>query len=266
VIDSSQLSELPIDFVIITAIEIERRAICKALGLTDKNRVKKESYVYWQGRFNLPDGEFYEIVVAQLLDMANVDAALLTSNTIHHWNPESMLMVGIAGAASEEEKSGDLILGNDVYYYERGKETPSGNKSEIYMYPSDKTLWGRIITLPKWTARISVKRPDGAKKRPKIYQGVIASGERVIADAVIRDEIKTGQRKIRAIEMEGYGFSKAAWQSYSRPRHLVIRAICDSADSNKSDEWHQYAATVAAEFTKHFLSDRPLDPRNKPQS
>ncbi|MDZ7956513.1 MAG: TIR domain-containing protein [Aulosira sp. DedQUE10] len=255
-----------IDFAIITAIEVERQAVCKALGLTDENRVKKETRVYWQGRLNFKDGEFYEIVVAQSLDMANVDAALLTSDTIHHWHPESMLMVAIAGAASEEEKSGDLILGSNIYYYQRGKETPGGNKPEPYMYPSDATLWSRIISLPKWTARISVKRPDGTKERPKIFQGVIASGERVIADAAVRDEIKSGQRKIRAIEMEGYGFSKAAWQSYNRVRHLVIRAICDSADPNKNDEWHLYAASVAAEFTKHFLSDRPLDPRNSPKS
>jgi nucleoside phosphorylase/CheY-like chemotaxis protein len=259
--ESFQPSEHLIDFAIITAIELERKAVCKAFGLTDNNRVFKESRVYWRGRLNLKDGESYEIVVAQSPDMANVDAALLTSDTIHHWHPESLLMVGIAGAASEEEKLGDLILGSSVYYYERGKVKPDGNKPEPHMYPSDATLWSRV-TSRKWTGRIPVKRPDGTKERPKIYQGVIASGEKVIADAAVRDEIAAGHRKIKAIEMEGYGFSKAAWQSFDRVRHLVIRAICDRADSSKSDEWHPYAAAVAAEFTKHFLSDRPLEPRN----
>jgi nucleoside phosphorylase len=194
--------------------------------------------------------------------MANVDAALLTSDTIHHWHPESMLMVGIAGATSEEEKLGDLILGSSVYYYERGKEKADGNKPEPYMYPCDATLWSRVTHLSKWTARIYAKRPDGTRERPNIYPGVIASGERVIANAAVRDEIASGQRKIKAIEMEGYGFSKAAWQSFDRVRHLVIRAICDRADDSKNSEWHPYAAAVAAEFTKHFLLDRPLDPRN----
>jgi nucleoside phosphorylase/CheY-like chemotaxis protein len=252
-----------IDFAIVTAIKVELEAVCKALKLTDKNREKKESRVYWRGRLNLKDGEFYEIVVAQSPDMANVDAALLTSDTIHHWHPESMLMVGIAGATSEEEKLGDLILGSSVYYYERGKEKADGNKPEPYMYPCDATLWSRVTTLPEWTARISVKRPDSIGERPNICQGVIASGERVVADAAVRDEIAAGQRKIRAIEMEGYGFSKATWQSFDQVRHLVIRAICDRADSSKNKEWHSYAAAVAAGFTKHFLLDRPLEPKNR---
>jgi nucleoside phosphorylase/CheY-like chemotaxis protein len=259
----SQSKECLIDFAIITAIEIERKAVCKAFGLTEDNRVKKESRVYWRGRLNLKDGESYEIVVAQLPDMANVDAALLTSDTIHHWHPASMFMVGIAGAASEEEKLGDLILGSSVYYYERGKEKLDGNKPEPYMYPCDATLWSRVTTLPEWTARISVKRPDSIGERPNICQGVIASGERVVADAAVRDEIAAGQRKIRAIEMEGYGFSKATWQSFDQVRHLVIRAICDRADSSKNKEWHSYAAAVAAGFTKHFLLDRPLEPKNR---
>jgi nucleoside phosphorylase len=80
---------------------------------------------------------------------------------------------------------------------------------------------------------------------------------------VVRNEIAARQRKIKAIEMEGYGFSKAAWQSFDRVRYVVIKSICDSADLGKGDEWHPYAAAVAAGFTKHFLLDRPLDPRNQ---
>lgn len=62
--------------------------------------------------------------------------------------------------------------------------------------------------------------------------------------------------------MEGYGVSKAAWQSFERVRHLVIRSICDLADSSKNNEWHPYAAAVAAGYAKHFLLDRPLDPKS----
>ncbi|MBD2207651.1 DEAD/DEAH box helicase family protein [Calothrix sp. FACHB-1219] len=251
-----------IDFAIITAIETEREAVCEAFQITPENRVKEGSRVYWRKRIELQNGDYYEIVVAQSPDMANVDVALLASDTIHHWHPAAMLMVGIAAAATQEQGLGDIVVGNAVYYYERGKITPDGLKPEPYQYPVDPTLWSRIISLPKWNGIISVLRPDDTDTIPKIHPGIIASGERVIADATMRDAIAAGHRKIVAIEMEGYGVSKAAWQSFERVRHLVIRAISDFADSSKNSEWHLYAASVAAGYTRHFLLDRPLEPRN----
>lgn len=106
---NEQTKEPFIDFAILTAIEVERVAVCKAFGLADKDRVFKGSRVYWRGQLKLKNNEFYEIVVAQQPDMANADAALLASDMIHHWRPEAMLMIGIAGAASSEQKLGDLI-------------------------------------------------------------------------------------------------------------------------------------------------------------
>jgi len=89
-------------------------------------------------------------------------------------------------------------------------------------------------------------------------QGVIASGEKVIADAAVRDQIASGHRNILALEMEGYGFSRAIWQSSKQVRHLVIRGICDDGSPAKDDRWHEYAASAAAAFTRHFVLDRPL--------
>ena len=34
---------------------------------------------------------------------------------------------------------------------------------------------------------------------------------------------------------------------------LVIRGICDYADSEKNDVWHKYASATAAAFTKELL-------------
>jgi nucleoside phosphorylase len=34
---------------------------------------------------------------------------------------------------------------------------------------------------------------------------------------------------------------------------LVIRGICDYADSHKNDQWQRYAAAVAAAYVKELL-------------
>jgi nucleoside phosphorylase/tetratricopeptide (TPR) repeat protein len=266
---SSLLSDITsdalIDLVIITAVEVERKAVCRAFNLKDKDRVDKGTRRYWRGRLNLKNGQFYEIVVAQLSDMANVDATALTVDALHFWDPAAFLLVGIAGAASDEVALGDLVVASDIYYYERGKVTPTGKRPEPKVYKTDATLWNKVITASEWRTRIPVARPDGTEIRPSIHKGVIASGEKVIAEEAARDDIASVHRKILAIEMEGYGFSAGVFHSSPQRHHLVMKAICDRADRNKGEDWQPYAAAVAAGYAKHFLLDRPLEPRNLPK-
>ena len=256
-----------IDFAIITAVRTERNAVLRAFRINDRfHRKRVGSRQYWRTRMDLGNGASYEIVVAQALDMAGINAALVTMETVQDWSPGAVLLVGFAAAAhdgseSDHERLGDLIIGTHVYYYERGKETASGVVPEPYMHSASADLFRIASTLPEWTSRILVQRPDRKRERPKVITGVIASGERVIADEAVREQIRNGHRKIRAIEMEGYGFSQAAWASVTR-EHLVLKAICDRADRDKADEWQPYAAAVAASFAKFFLLNQPLPPRN----
>lgn len=247
-------------FVVLTVIEAEFLAVCNAFDVdSDKDRDTKGSRVYWKKELPLDDDESYSIVIAQAPDVANIDAAVLTTDALHHWSPDAILLVGIAAATSSEQRLGDLVIGREVYYYERGKQIAGARLPEVKMHNADPRLWGRFQALPKATKdsfRISAQRPDNSLYRPSVYPGVIASGEEVIASPEIRDSIVELNRKIKAIEMEGYGVSRAAWQS-SKPC-LVIRALCDYADGKKNDDWHEYSAAVAADFTKEFLLDKPI--------
>jgi nucleoside phosphorylase len=197
-----------IDFAIITAIKIERFAVLKAFEIDeDKDRVREGSRTYWHKRLFLNNGKFYEIVVAQSLDMANLNAAILTNDVLHHWKPNAVIMVGIAATAKPEPKQnlGDVVVGREIYYYEMGKVTPEGILPEPKQIPADATLLDRVQALPNSDFVVLAKRPDGTTKHPDIEVGVIASGDRVIADATERDKIAAVNRKILAIEMEGYG-------------------------------------------------------------
>lgn len=261
--------EVLIDFAIITAVRAEHEAVCRAFKLKSTSRVKRGARVYWRGRLPLQGGKFYELVAVQSSDAASVDASLVTADTINHWSPGAVLLVGFAGAAHDgsgpdDESLGDLILGSAVYYYERGRASGGRRKPEPYMIQPSATLWNNARSLPTWKTPITAKRPDGSSKRPKVFEGVIASGEKVVADTAVRHEIVRGHRKIRAIEMEGYGFGKAVWASAGNAHNLVFKAICDRADRTKGDDWQPYAAAVAASFAKHLLLDQPLEPRNLP--
>ncbi|KAJ1323732.1 ankyrin repeat domain-containing protein 50 [Microdochium nivale] len=81
---------------------------------------------------------------------------------------------------------------------------------------------------------------------PRIHFGTIASGNQVIKHAWTRDRIGARHGAL-CIEMEGAAL-KGLDKSF-----LVIRGICDYADTHKNKKWQPYAAAVAAAYTKEFL-------------
>lgn len=87
-------------------------------------------------------------------------------------------------------------------------------------------------------------------KRMIIHYGTIASGNRVIKDARERDITSGKFGGVLCFEMEAAGLLNT-WPC------LVIRGICDYADSHKNKEWQPYAAAVAAAYAKELLSGIP---------
>lgn len=80
---------------------------------------------------------------------------------------------------------------------------------------------------------------------PHIHYGIIASGNQVIKNAMKRDWIGREMNAL-CVEMECAGVMTTR-------DCLVIRGICDYADSHKNDDWHNYAAATAAAYAKFFL-------------
>ncbi|KAI9040290.1 uncharacterized protein KD926_008380 [Aspergillus affinis] len=109
---------------------------------------------------------------------------------------------------------------------------PAENSSSIWREPREN----------------SVVEDEGPENHiPKIHYGLIASGNQVIKDRSFRDELnRRFNDKILCVEMEAAGLL------YNFPC-LVIRGICDYADSTKNDTWRDYAAIVAAGYAKELL-------------
>ncbi|GKZ24839.1 hypothetical protein AbraIFM66951_005126 [Aspergillus brasiliensis] len=82
--------------------------------------------------------------------------------------------------------------------------------------------------------------------QPDIHFGLIASGDTVMKSGSDRDAI-SGRDKVIAFEMEGAG----VWETCTNT--LVIKGVCDYADSHKCRTWQRYAAFTAAAATKAFL-------------
>lgn len=84
-----------------------------------------------------------------------------------------------------------------------------------------------------------------------VHYGTIASGNQVIKTAVTRDEISAALGGVLCFEMEAAALMNIF-------PFLVIRGICDYADSHKNKKWQGYAAATAAAYAKEVLSATPL--------
>lgn len=100
-----------------------------------------------------------------------------------------------------------------------------------------------------------VQRPQRTKddKDALVFHlGRIATGNAVIQDAELRDQIGARCDGALCVEMEAAGVD-------ANRRCLVVRGISDYADLHKSDVWRSHAAGNAAAFTRELLCRVQLD-------
>lgn len=83
-----------------------------------------------------------------------------------------------------------------------------------------------------------------------LHFGTIASGNQIMKDAMTRDRLSSELGGVLCFEMEAAGLM-------NNFPCLVIRGICDYADSHKNKRWQSYAAATAAACTKELLNVIP---------
>ncbi|ETS03837.1 purine and uridine phosphorylase [Trichoderma reesei RUT C-30] len=86
-------------------------------------------------------------------------------------------------------------------------------------------------------------------QKPAIHIGAVASGDTVLKSGEDRDRIAKKERVI-AFEMEGAGI----WEEIPC---IIVKGVCDYADSHKNKRWQDFAAATAAAAAKALLHRYP---------
>jgi nucleoside phosphorylase len=94
-----------------------------------------------------------------------------------------------------------------------------------------------------------VSRPIRNETGPVVHYGTIASGNQVMRHGGTRERWRQ-ESDVLCFEMEAAGLM-------NNFPCLVIRGICDYADSHKNKQWQGYAAATAAAYAKELLSFIP---------
>jgi nucleoside phosphorylase len=93
--------------------------------------------------------------------------------------------------------------------------------------------------------KVMAHRLPRGNSLPVVHYGNIASGNRVMKHGISRDRISK-REDIICFEMEAAGLMDSF-------QCLVVRGICDYADSHKNKRWQPYAAATAAAYAKELL-------------
>jgi nucleoside phosphorylase len=100
------------------------------------------------------------------------------------------------------------------------------------------------------TDRHEARQRRKSEEEVVVHYGTIASGNQVMRSGAERDKVSADLGGVLCFEMEAAGLMN------SFPC-LVIRGICDYADSHKNKAWQAYAAGTAAAYAKEVLSVIP---------
>ncbi|KAH6970728.1 hypothetical protein BKA56DRAFT_622398 [Ilyonectria sp. MPI-CAGE-AT-0026] len=151
------------------------------------------------------------------------------------------LMAQYEGKGHQLEASINAILRRNRDY---GENTVGPNQAPIDYISLE--CFTRQMTSPAVPQLWPERTED--EDDPSIHYGLIASANRLMKDATIRDTLAA--KDVLCFEMEAAGLM-------NHFPCLVIRGICDYSDTHKNKEWQGYAAMTAAAYAKDLLCRLP---------
>ncbi len=221
-------AELP-TIVILTAINDEYSAVRK--HLKEVVEADQNDTNYEAGIFEFNGREIAKVVIREC-GVKNTTASQETERAIQYFAPDAMFFVGIAGSRKPNDFSiGDVIFPEKVYSYEGGKS----EKDSFVARPDVASITFTLMETAKkerrkedWKALIK----GNWDTEVKADLGVIASGEQVVEHyySDIGKILTEHYNDTSAVEMEGFGFAKAAnrqGRETSKVLIGIVRGISD---------------------------------------
>jgi nucleoside phosphorylase len=147
---------------------------------------------------------------------------------------------------------GDSRIANSLSALSPGLMRPTV-KSDILFQPAYDHIRGP--TCNACSKRMSIRRSPRDSHDPVIHYGTIASGNQDIKDGMTRDRLSEELGVVLCFEMKAAGLM-------NHLSCLVIRGICDYADSHKNKAWRPFAAAAAAACAKELLLNVSVSQRH----
>lgn len=162
--------------------------------------------------------------------------------------PPQILLTSVAklrGNHLLEESKVPQFLDEIIIKYPRNSSKFGRPKDEDRLFEATYGHVPSAETCQQCDTTRTVLRTERDDNNPIIHYGLIASGNQVVKDSMVRDRLSQ-ELGVYCVEMEAAGLM-------NNFPCLVVRGICDYADSHKNKVWQGYAAAAAASYAKELL-------------
>lgn len=244
-------------FVIVTATEIEKNTVIQFLkplhGKEKPCEIPYNEKTYYWGML----GHYNCVLLKCEMGSTGRDGATLAINdAILRWNPNAVIMVGIAfGKDKNRQRMGDVLISTQVIPHNIKRV---GENNTIYRGPHPEA--GQILLDRAKNLQWNWKPRKNSQCRKAAF-GAILSGEELIDNYMFRDTLFKEFPYAIGGEMEGWGLYSAAERN--RVEWIVVKAICDFG-ADKKKNYQKLAAKNAVDFVIALLNKRGVAP-NKPR-
>lgn len=248
------------DVLFVTALFDERKwiqAVYKEITWSD---IEIQGVVFQTGTYTINDASFNIAIVTQL-QMGMTHAAVVTTKSIILLEPDLVVMTGICAGVKGKVELGDLVIGSKIFDYGSGKIVEGKLRPHFEPVMPDSWLWQllEIFRNDRLIAQtidneFPFEPPDN--KPLKIRIGSIGCGAAVVGDGSVVEGVLASERKLLALDMESYAVALATNLSTTSAKRIecfVVKGIVDYADSQKCDDYHEFAAYASAAFVKKFI-------------
>ncbi|WP_339027870.1 histidine kinase [Bradyrhizobium symbiodeficiens] len=244
-----------VDLAIVCALEgVEFDAVKSLPCGWQPLRVERDETRYQSG--GILDGDrAFSVIAAAAPRMGMPASAVLSSKMISQFRPRILAMVGICAGRAEKTEVGDVIIADPCWDWGSGKIDSVENVPHFRPAPHqielDTDVGASLKELCADVRMLATIKATARGSKPshelRVHFGPLASGAAVVANSEVFNSLLGQHRNLLGIEMEAYGVVMACKGSgRPRPVPLILKAVCDFADQDKSDDFQEYAAHTSA--------------------
>ncbi|MGY4155654.1 nucleoside phosphorylase [Bradyrhizobium sp. USDA 4461] len=167
------------------------------------------------------------------------------ADALDELHPVGVIMVGIAFGVNEKRQSiGEIIIAKELQSYEMARVGTGARGRKVTL-----TRGYRVHSSSSMLSRLRAAEVGWTGKKVRV--GLLLTGEKLVDNVDFRQEILSVSPEADGGEMEGGGLYAAA--ADRKVDWIVVKAICDWADGNKSKNKKQRQELAASEAVGFVL-------------
>jgi len=191
-------------------------------------------------------------VVIAWTGVGKVNAAMVTTLLIEHFQPTQVVFTGIAGAVDPNLEPGDIVIARQTAYHDMGSWWPEGiepggvknrltGETNPVFFPADSSLLAAAEQAVHRATFDAIAHRNGPRS-PKVVVGTIVTGDTFVSSQEKCVELAE-KLDADAVEMEGAAVAQVCYQR--GVGCVVIRSIADKADESAVVDKQKFYALAA---------------------